>query len=137
MTFTPEQEAFLREHRFCVVSTLRKDGGPQSTPVYYLYEDGKLLISVTKTRKKTHNVLRDSRVSVVVLAEAFPFDYVQIMGTAAISEEDLVATSRRIWSTFRPQLPEDFAQVMADQQRVVMIVTPERATSRFQSDRRG
>ena len=60
-TMTPEQETFLREHRFCVISTLGKNGAPQVTPVYYVYEGGKLLISVTKDRVKTHNVLRDPR----------------------------------------------------------------------------
>ena len=52
MTISSEEEQFLRDHRLCVVTTLRKDGSPQSTPVYYLYEEGKLLISVTKERKK-------------------------------------------------------------------------------------
>ena len=67
MSFTAEEDQFLKDHRLCVVSTLRKDGAPQSTPVYYLHEDGKLFISVTRTRKKTHNVQRDPRVAVCVL----------------------------------------------------------------------
>jgi PPOX class probable F420-dependent enzyme len=133
MTMTPEEERFLKGHRFCVASTLRKDGAPQSTPVYYLYDGGLLYISVTETRKKTLNVARDGRVSVCALAEEWPFDYVQVMGTARITKDDLVETSRRIWSTFRPQLPDDFAQMMVDQQRVLMVVTPERVTSRLQA----
>jgi PPOX class probable F420-dependent enzyme len=133
MAFTPQEEQFLKDHRFCVVSTVRKDGSPQSTPVYYLYEDSELHISVTEERQKTHNVLRDPRVSVVVLEEAFPFDYVQIMGTAAITKTDLVETSRRIWSTFRDPLPDDFDKRMVDQKRVIMVVTPESVTSRLGS----
>ncbi len=131
MPFTPQEEQFLKDHRFCVVSTVRKDGSPQSTPVYYLYENDELHISVTEDRKKTHNVLRDPRVSVCVLAEEFPFDYVQIKGTAAITKVDLVETSKRIWSTFRDPLPDDFEQRMIDQKRVVMVVTPESVTSRL------
>jgi PPOX class probable F420-dependent enzyme len=132
---TPDEEQFLNDHRLCVVSTLRQDGAPQSTPVYYIYEGGKLYISVTKSRKKTINVARDSRVSVVVLAEERPFRHVQLQGTAVISDDLLVETSRRIWSTFRDELPEDFAQVMLDQGRTLMIVTPASVTSNLASRR--
>ena len=126
---TPDEETFLDEHRLCVVTTLRADGSPQSTPVYYIHENGKLYISITKTRKKTLNVARDARVTAVALAEESPFRHVQVQGTAVISDEDLVETSRRIWSTFRDELPEDLAQVMQDQQRTLMIVTPTHVTS--------
>ncbi|MDA0798951.1 MAG: PPOX class F420-dependent oxidoreductase [Chloroflexi bacterium] len=126
---TPDEEQFLKDHRLCVVSTVRKDGAPQSTPVYYIYEDGKLLISVTKSRKKTLNVGRDARVSVAVLAEEPPFKHVQVQGTAVIRYDDLVETSRRIWSTFRDELPQDFAQVLQDQGRTLMVVTPSTVTS--------
>ena len=132
---TPDEEQFLNDHRLCVVSTLRQDGAPQSTPVYYIYEGGKLYISVTKSRKKTINVARDFRVSVVVLAEERPFRHVQLQGTAVISDDLLVETSRRIWSTFRDELPEDFAQVMLDQGRTLMIVTPASVTSNLASRR--
>ena len=132
---TPDEGTFLDEHRLCVVTTLRADGSPQSTPVYYIHEDGKLYISVTKTRKKTLNVARDARVTAVVLAEESPFRHVQVQGTAVISDEDLVETSRRIWSTFRDELPEDLAQVMQDQQRTLMIVTPTHVTSNLGSRR--
>ena len=132
---TQDEETFLDEHRLCVVTTLRADGSPQSTPVYYIHEDGKLYISVTKTRKKTLNVARDARVTAVVLAEESPFRHVQVQGTAVISDEDLVETSRRIWSTFRDELPEDLAQVMQDQQRTLMIVTPTHVTSNLGSRR--
>jgi PPOX class probable F420-dependent enzyme len=132
---TPDEGTFLDEHRLCVVTTLRADGSPQSTPVYYIHEDGKLYISVTKTRKKALNVARDARVTAVVLAEESPFRHVQVQGTAVISDEDLVETSRRIWSTFRDELPEDLAQVMQDQQRTLMIVTPTHVTSNLGSRR--
>jgi PPOX class probable F420-dependent enzyme len=135
MTMTPDAEQFLRDHRFGVVTTLKKSGAPQATAVYYIYENGKLYISVTKDRKKTINVLRDPRVVMVALAEEPPLNYVQVMGTATITEDDLVETTRRIWSTFRPQLPDDFAELLAEQKRVLMVVTPETVTSRINPPR--
>lgn len=134
MVFTPEEEAFIREHRLAVVSTVRKDGGPQATPVYYVYDGDKLYISVTKTRKKTLNAQRDPRVAVTVIAEERPFKHVQVTGRAEITDTNLLDMSHRIWSTFR-EPPEDFAKVLADQDRVLMVVTPEHATSNLAARR--
>ena len=88
---------------------------------------------MTKDRKKTLNVQRDPRVAVCVLSEGQPFNYVQVMGRATVTEDNLVDRSRRIWSTFRSELPDDFPQLLADQKRVVMVVTPEHATSRIRA----
>ena len=59
MTMAPEQEQFLQKHRFGVLTTIKKSGAPQATPVYYLYEDGKILISANKWKHKTRNIQRD------------------------------------------------------------------------------
>jgi PPOX class probable F420-dependent enzyme len=134
MVFTPDENSFIREHRLAVVSTVKKDGGPQATPVYYVYDGKKLFISVTAARKKTVNVRRDPRVAVTVLAEEHPFKHVQVTGRAEITDDNLVDMSHRIWSTFR-EPPKDFAKLLADQGRVLMVVTPERATSNLTPSR--
>jgi PPOX class probable F420-dependent enzyme len=134
MVFTPDENSFIREHRLAVVSTVKKDGGPQATPVYYIYDGEKLFISVTAARKKTVNVRRDPRVAVTVLAEEHPFKHVQVTGRAEITDDNLVDMSHRIWSTFR-EPPKDFAKLLADQGRVLMVVTPERATSNLTPSR--
>ena len=126
---TPEQDQFLRDHTFSIVTTIKKDGSPQSTPVYYLYEDEKIYSSVTKPRSKTRNVRRDPRVSLVALSTERPFSYVQISGTATITEDDLEARSRRIYSLFMPNLPENFSGMLEEQQRQIMVLTPEQALS--------
>lgn len=131
---TPEEQ-FLRDHRFCVVSTIRKDGAPQSTPVYYIYENGKLYISVTKTRKKALNAIRDPRVSAVVLAEEEPFKHVQVQGTAIVTDENLLQISKRVWSTFRNPLPDNFQEMLQSQGRTLMVITPVTITSNLASTR--
>ena len=130
---TPEEEQFLRDHRFCVISTLRKSGAPSSTPVYYFYDDGKLYISITRTRAKTGHVLRDPRVAVCVLHEEPPFNYVQVMGAAVVTEEELEPRTRRIFSLFSTTLREDFPAMLEEQGRQLIVVTPEQVTSRLQA----
>src|SRR3990170_4464252 len=59
-----ERERFLKEHRLAVVATVRRDGRPQLTPVYYAWQDGRILVSTTRSRFKARNVRRDPRVTV-------------------------------------------------------------------------
>lgn len=134
-TPSPEEEQFLRDNILCVLSTIQRDGSSQSTPVYYFYEEGKLFISVTKSRLKTRNVLRDQRVAVVVLQTEPPFPYIQVNGTALLTEEDLEARTRRIFSMFRSSLPDDFAAMIKEQERQLMVVTPERISTNLGQQR--
>lgn len=127
---TPEEDKFLKDHRFCIISTIRKSGTPASTPVYYIYEGGKLIISVTKTRAKTGHVLRDPRVCVCVLQEERPFAYVEVTGRAEIVETDIEETTRRIFAGFTDFVPS--TELMKEEQRVLMVITPEEVFSRIQ-----
>ena len=37
---TSEQEALIQEQSLGILATVKKDGSPQLTPIYYAYEDG-------------------------------------------------------------------------------------------------
>ncbi len=97
----PEQEQFLHKHRFGVLTTIKKSGAPQSTPVYYLYENGKILISANKWKLKTRNIQRDPRVTLCALDEGPTNRHLQVSGRAIVTEENLVETSTRIFRRFR------------------------------------
>jgi hypothetical protein len=66
-----------------------------------------------------------------VLHEEPPFNYVQVQGTAVISEEELEPRTRRIFSLFSTSLREDFATMLEEQQRQLMVITPTEVTSRL------
>lgn len=84
MKFDPKVEAFLREKHFGKVATVRKDGSPHLTPIWYMYEDGRVIINTTTDRVKYKNILRDDRVSFLV-DDGYP--YVIIFGKARIAKE--------------------------------------------------
>ena len=128
MPLTPEQEQFLHEHRFGVLTTIKKSGAPQATPIYYLYEDGKILISANRWKQKTLNIQRDPRVTLCVLQEEPRFRYLQVSGRAVVTEEDLVETSTRIYHRHTAELRENFAEWLKEQERVVLVLTPEQAS---------
>jgi nitroimidazol reductase NimA-like FMN-containing flavoprotein (pyridoxamine 5'-phosphate oxidase superfamily) len=62
----PTLDAFLAEPRNAIVIGVRRNGRPQSTPNWFLWEDGKFFISTTRTRAKYRIFRNDSRVQLVI-----------------------------------------------------------------------
>jgi PPOX class probable F420-dependent enzyme len=125
---TPEQEAILAEEPLGILATVKKDGSPQLTPIYYAYQDGQIIISITKTRAKYHNVRRNPMVSLCVVKEGGR-PYVTVYGRAEIEEDDIVDGTKAIFKRFNPADPPDnFEQALRDQQRVLLKITPETFT---------
>jgi PPOX class probable F420-dependent enzyme len=126
MTPTPEQEEIIAAETIGLLATLRRDGAPQLTPINYAYKDGVFLMSTTRDRAKYHNVLRNPKVSLCIVKEGWR-PYVSVFGTARIEEDDVAdgtaAVARRM--SDRP-LPDNFAEVLRRQKRVLIILTPER-----------
>jgi PPOX class probable F420-dependent enzyme len=125
MAPTSEHETLMRDQPLGILATAKKDGTPQLSPIYYAYEDGQILISITKTRAKYHNIKRSPQVSIcIVKAEGRP--YVTVYGRAEIEEQDIADDTAKIYKRFSDRaLPEDFEQNLRDQQRVVVKITPE------------
>lgn len=60
--------AILTGNTLCTLATVRRDGRPQLSQVGYAYDRGRdlLRVSVTASRAKTKNLLRDPRGTVLV-----------------------------------------------------------------------
>ena len=67
MKLTPaEIDAFLDERHTLVLATLRRDGTPQLTTVWYRWDGEAFWISTNRARAKYRNIERDARVTVLV-----------------------------------------------------------------------
>lgn len=77
---------------------IAKDGRPLIAPVWFLVEDGTLVFNTGADTAKGRALRRDPRVVLVVDDERPPFSFVQVQGTAALSEDDpdLLGTATRI-----------------------------------------
>ena len=82
--FSERAEAFLKEPHFGKVATLMKDGSPQLTPVWYMYDGGKIVINTAEGRVKLRNIRRDPRVAFLV---DNGYSYIMILGRARIARE--------------------------------------------------
>ncbi len=64
---TPDQiDAFLAERHTLVIATLRHDGWPQMTTVWYRWDGTSFWISTNRDRAKYRNIERNNRVTVLV-----------------------------------------------------------------------
>jgi PPOX class probable F420-dependent enzyme len=122
---------FARKSPRCVLSTRRRDGAPQMSPIVAAVDDeGRLLISSRETAFKSKNVRRDPKVSLLFLNENFFGDWVQIDGTAEVvslpdAMEVLVDYYRRL-SGEHPDW-DDYRAAMEKEKRLIIRVTVEHA----------
>lgn len=79
-------EDFLSESNIARVATVKPDGSPHVTPVWYLWENNQLLISVMKGSVKEGNIKQNNKVAVTVDSNTAPNKGVIIEGTAKIEE---------------------------------------------------
>ncbi len=76
-----QAQEFLRTHQNAVLATIRKDGRPQLSNVLAVYDDGVIVVSITETRAKYRNLVRDPRVTVLVNGNSF-WEYLVVDGRA-------------------------------------------------------
>jgi PPOX class probable F420-dependent enzyme len=86
MTADPRMLAFVAEHRWGVLATVKRDGRPQLSNVGYSYDPDTQLfrVSVTADRAKTRNLQADPRLTLHVASKDF-WTWVAVEGTAELT----------------------------------------------------
>src|SRR5436309_9834435 len=75
---------FVMGKHFAALSTIHRDGSPHTTPIWYMYDDGKFIVNTSLDRVKVKNVMRDDRVALLVHEG---YSYLLIEGRARIAKE--------------------------------------------------
>jgi len=123
--------AFVAGHDRTVLTTRRRDGRPQMSPVNSGLVDGAGCISSRAPLAKVRNIRRDPEVSVLILSSEFFGTWVQIDGRAEIIDQpaalDLLETVYRTIAGEHPNWDE-YRQAMVRDERVVIRIVPERAS---------
>ena len=118
---------FLAPPRIAVVATIGRDGMPQLTPNWYVYSDGRLLVSTTKQRVKHRNLVRDGRIAVCVCSEPLAEEYVTVRGRAEIRDDESIwADTRAIVERYvAPDGVEARMAMLRGEDRVIVSVEPD------------
>ena len=87
MPLPEKARAWLDRPVFVSLATVNRDGSPQST-VHWVARDGDdVLLSTVRGRRHADNVERDPRVSVLLVGPDDPYEYLEVRGTATVTEE--------------------------------------------------
>ena len=131
-----EAQKFLSENECAVLTTWRRDGRLQMSPITVGLDDaGRAIISSRETAYKVRNIQRDPRVSLCAFTDDFVGPWVQIDGTAEVVKlpeamELLVDYYRRIVGE-HPNWDE-YRQAMEQDRRVLIRITIENAGPQHQ-----
>jgi PPOX class probable F420-dependent enzyme len=88
MTELPDKaKALLDAPEFATIATLNPDGQPQLTVVWVERDGDDVLVSTIKGRQKYRNIERDPKVTLLVFPKDRPYEYVEVRGTATMTEE--------------------------------------------------
>lgn len=130
-TLGDKERAVVTGGNLAHFTTLRKDGSPQTTPVWVdLHEDGHLLINTAEGRAKLQHVRDDPRVAVSIAARDNDFAVVMVSGRVAeITDEGALEHIHAMAKRYLGQ--DEYPFLAPGEKRVLIHIAPERVESIF------
>ena len=131
MIGTEAFDRFVSQHRWCVITTLRRDGSAASSLNAYARDGDQLVISTQAHRLKAKTLARDPRITLCIINNAEPFNYVSVEGTCEVQREGITDATRAVFANIAAtgyRAPENIEEWMAEQGRVILRVTPIRVS---------
>ncbi len=125
---TPEIRAFLSAGtRTGKLGYIAKDGRPLVAPVWFVLDGDELVFNTGATTPKARAIARDPRVVLCVDLDEPPYAFVQVQGTANVSDEpdELLRTATAIGGRYMgADRAEEFGRRNAVPPEMVVRVTP-------------
>ncbi len=129
-----ETQSFLERMPNLVLGTLRRDGSPQASPLWYLWNEGEFVMSTVTSTAKWWNLKRDPRCSVCV-DEPDSGRMVVAYGSAELRVDQVRSETAPIVAKYYPGRPEQAAAHMArifgnPARRVIIALRPDELITR-------
>jgi PPOX class probable F420-dependent enzyme len=125
---SPAERAFLENPFVGIVTTLNRDGSPQSTVVWVDVGDEGVSINTAHGRVKPNNLARDPHVSLVVVDPADPYRWLKVNGMGTLVDEGADAQIDRLSKKYTGR--EVYASRQPGERRVTMRIAIDRILSR-------
>lgn len=126
-----EIDSFLQQPRHAVVGTISRDGAPQLSPVWYIYEEGCFYIGITSDTAKYRNLRRDPRISLCIDGGREDVRTVMVAGRAELYEKTHPLQVAMRWRLIThyiadPEEARRYAESSKDWDAVLVVVTPDK-----------
>jgi len=96
LQLTAEVVALLRRPNPAVMATVRSDGAPVTVATWYLWDNGRILLSLDAARTRLAHMRRDPRVSLTVIDGENWYRHVSLQGTVTLSDDPDLADIDRL-----------------------------------------
>ncbi len=123
----PSWDAFIHSHRWAVLTSLRRSGGPVSSLVAYAVDGDELVVSTRAATFKHDSIARDGRVNLCVVSNHEPFDFVAVEGVCTIERDNLVRATKLVFAAIADtpyQEPDDLEGWLEREGRVILRIVP-------------
>ena len=122
------ERAFLENPFVGVVTTVSRDGSPQSTVVWVDVDDDGVSINTAHGRVKPRNLARDPRLSLVVVDPGDPYRWLKVTGAGTLVDDGADAQIDRLSKKYTGR--EVYTSRQPGERRVTVRISPERILSR-------
>lgn len=125
---------FIAPPRHALIATNAADGPPQLSPVWYLYEEGRLYVSANLHTVKVRNLRRDPAVSICIDGGHPDARYVIFQGTIMIVEPGDPQQEALRWRIIRRYHEEEadarrYYESLRDSPSVLLVLEPDKIIS--------
>ena len=130
MEITNETEKFFDEQRNLILATIRKNGTPQLSPVWFIWKEGAFVISTANRTAKWANLVRDPRCTVIIDDPAGR--YLLASGSAELDDGDVYDITRELVSKYKTddEIDAYMESIYKEGQRTIIRLVPGRVVTR-------
>jgi PPOX class probable F420-dependent enzyme len=119
----PESHADLLEGpNFAHLATVRPDGSPQSSVMWFAWDGERVRMTHTKTRQKFANLAKEPRVAISIADPKDQYRFIEVRGTVESIEDDDATAS--FYKSLQARYGMDYDVSDADV-RVILTIKPE------------
>ena len=133
-----EVDEYLDGPHVAHFASLRRNGAPHISPVWYRWQAGSepgtgtVTVVSGASAVKTRNIRRNPQVSISIATDEWPYQYVILEGDATVTDDNIKDAVRTIFSRYEgAERGEEDANELAegDQQLVAIVVDVKRILS--------
>ncbi len=119
----PQSHSDLLEREFATLATLGRDGAPQLSEVWFLFEESALKLSLNTSRQKTKNLIARPQCSLFLLDLQNPYRYLDVRGHARVEPDDDYVFADRVGAKYGSNLRQ---HDQPGDKRVLVRIEPEK-----------